>query len=765
MEQTKKFIPRVLTVDWNDEFLDEPLDKPEVVPPTALRTVGAIAPSPRSSSKKKPPVASPVSGPVVTSSVSGPVASPVSGPASVAPTIVTVGTLLSSSEEVQESLPVKKSSALSTNTRLLTGPVRGRGVYQRAIKTREMSKKQEKEVVSSTPERKTGMNLKKEQAATFLSSKRFNTERFRNVQKYNLDARRKVVKLLNLKDSDSEDWITIPPQKGLEEHQNFPEISALKGLMLVNTVSMEGKVTPSDIQNKARGVILFNDQVIRQSIPFNETVICDMLIPQHNNKIVFEIKGTDGSPSQEIPAHMRDIKITPYVEGTIISVILINDVMHWFTSRNLLPQGLEVDASRLSSAKRKEIALKRSEGKSKVSSEELKGKVTIVKKARMRPYDKAFTDSFREILQESHPQFLNRDILFPGGCKSSKWEYRFLLLTRERVRAYHGYIPPNGFLVYLGPIKHWSNKSAKFPGPYHKTEDLYIPSGISPKDIPKDKDKSYVVQFDNMTIEEANRYLRGDLFDKRADPRFSDGGKLVVEINTLGKDRHVIKKTIHVESTGYAHRFAVVGGGEDLYTEFLSKLNIRNYDFMDEKSLEKFTELFPTMILPGNPSITPESIREEIALGEALPVMFSKYLPTQSLVRLIWYNFLVCSNVTVRDEVYKFARRYRDDMTFLQSWLANEKNAYKNALDDKDERRIKHCFDVYECFIKRDPRYSDKRFEEVVLSIQEPLYNLINTSRKFSRTLQTSLQISNPEAVLPPYKSYRAVLLGEKETA
>jgi hypothetical protein len=572
--------------------------------------------------------------------------------------------------------------------------------------------------------------------ASKQEAKRYSGVKFEERQRTTRPERVKLSETLGLP-KGSDEWFEIPVKKSSDIYQ-ASELRAIKKLTLLHWIKKEGEKIPPEILHSVRGTIVYDmKSIIRKSIPYNDDIILDILE-------TFELEGEQyvKIPSTETGSFndvlVSNVKLFPHIEGTIIDIMKINGEIQWFTSHNLIPKGV----------KHKGIVLHQ--------------------KARWAPHHVPFTDSLASIFEECDPDLLEGDVLFPKKCLFSNRLYRFVVVTRERVRAYAGYVGPTGFAVYIGCQEQWDNNnppiSPDLIGEPHTEEKIYKPKTVSSP--PLNQDEPYIIEYkDSMTIEEANIILSGP--HMVTDKRFTGGGKIIVQAK-YSDYRGKSTKTFHVESTAYAHRRKITGDNFNLYGHFLSIMTLKNYVLSDEESLNSFCNIFPCLELPSDISgFTSDNLKCLVDnMSDKLHINVlpnSSDLIASSPIRHIWYNFLVCINVSQRPIVARYIERYVKDVMFLKSWLIKLDNKTKFLdLNGKDNiNQKKFALSAWKS-IKRHPLYNkDHGFERIMLLIGSKSGKLISLARKQSGTQRESIKLSEPGASFYERRTYAMICEGK----
>jgi len=580
--------------------------------------------------------------------------------------------------------------------------------------------------------------------ATAEDAARYTGDKFEALQERTKAKRTEIARFLNLPPG-SEDWIELPEKKNPSEHAAAVELLRIKGLTIVKDILKPGEVTPLVVINNTRGIIVYTAPdgqmaIVRKPISYNVDIVMDSLTVVIDKKSRKEMEVVEftiplpGGLSTIIKPLVTSLSITPYVEGTIIDIMKLNGHVRWVTSRNLIPEGVKV------------------------------GKDVIHHKASWMPFHEAFTDTLTNIFANVDPNMLIDNKLFPEDTLFSNRSYRFVVTTRERVRAHYDYVGKNGFATYLGCIQHWDNKnpplSRDIIGDPHNETRIYKPKTVAVP--PKDRDMPYILDnSNNLTLADANAILSGPHPER--DIRFTGGGKLIITASYTTPQGKAIK-TFHVESTAYAHRNTIMGNEGNLYSHFVRKMSIAGYDFTDKESLNRFCMEFPCVKLPlENTDFTLNDVKELVNEFCELPAEVhpnSAEVILANPIRHIWYNFLLCTNISVRPFVFYFIKRYITDLNYTKEWLKalTRDTVFTNFLTDKDRN---FALTTWRADIQRHANYNKGNgFNIVMLSLGSKAAKMISLARKQSGTQAESIQITEPAAKFTVKTNYATICSG-----
>jgi hypothetical protein len=174
-------------------------------------------------------------------------------------------------------------------------------------------------------------------------------------------------------------------------------------------------------------------------------------------------------------------------------------------------------------------------------------------------------------------------------------------------------------------------------------------------------------------------------------------------------------------------------------------LSLKKYDFGVPVSIGQFYEKFAPLYIPDIPTIY-----NQCNSYEELSVAITTVNPdARQLLRTMWYNYLVCSNVSVRPRVCLFLKRYIVDREALVSWIRSKnKSLHSESLSVKDSNRLRSFVTKTELEIERSRSFqTGGSYQEGILFIEgEKAARLISICRKETNTKQESILISEPQA-------------------
>jgi hypothetical protein len=587
---------------------------------------------------------------------------------------------------------------------------------------------------------------------------RYKGEKFEEAQCRTLSLRKAVLPALGLQPGE-EEWLEMPVKPEREGVQALDEIQSVKNLLIVHYIERKGKKVPPHILSLGRGTIVYTIGgkyfIIRKSIPYTYDIELNSIsvvdgkcsftipipLPSTTNKTnEFEM----GTKTFTVP--VENLHISPYIEGTVIDIMKIDGKVQWFTSHNLLPKGLIYQEKR------------------------------IYNPARWAEHHIPFTKSMEDIIKEADPNLLDDKKLFPTNCLISNKLYRFVLLTRERVRAESMMLGEKGILVYLGCFNQFEYSEMEEVGIKYGIADTSAPyEPICETSIPKNATKPYILRYiSSMTINEANQHLRGN--EKIPHP-LSGGGKLVVRANVthLGGKQTL---TFHVKSDSYSFRERVLGNTDNLYKRFVDIMDLSWYYFEDEDSVTEYYRDFPNVEIPGVLNPTSKQVNKtelrgkQISQVNALKHEVNNYINILPKFRQlkpkigapdsprthIWYIFLLCTNISIRPLVSRYLERYAKDVDFMVNWLfkLDPKVAFEyiadKPSDKKKSEKNKDFVLKYKTEISRHELYSKGNGINTILLLNgDKTAKAISIARHQTGTTKESIKISEVEERTPTY--------------
>jgi hypothetical protein len=589
--------------------------------------------------------------------------------------------------------------------------------------------------------------------------KRYKGDKFEEAQCNTLELRKKVLPALGLQPGE-EDWLEMPIKPKREGVQALDEIQAVKNLLLVHYIERKGEKVPPHILALGRGTIVYTIGekyfIVRQSIPYTYDIELNS-ISVNEGKCSFTVPvplplnmkkpNEDEMGSKTFTVPVENLHISPYIEGTVIDIMKIDGKVQWFTSHNLLPKGLIYQEK------------------------------SVYKPARWAEHHIPFTKSMEEIIKAVDPNLLKDNMLFPENCLISNKLYRFVLLTRERVRAESMMLGEKGILVYLGCITQFQYSEMDEVGIKYGVADKSLP--YEPKcetSIPKDTTRPFILRFESsMTIDQANNYLRGN---ENIPHPLSGGGKLVVRANVvnLGEKRTL---TFHVKSDSYSYREKVLGNTDNLYKRFVDIMDLGDYYFEDEISVAEYYRDFPNVAIPGVlGNVSKQQNKTDLRAKQKNEISELKYEVNNYMVLVpkfltrrpkigapesprahIWYIFLLCANISIRPTVLRYLERYSKDIDFMVDWLFRKldpKSNFDFVADNPSEKKKadknKDFVLKYKMEISRHELYQKGRGINTVLLLKgDKAAKAISIARHQTGTMKESFKISEAEERLPTY--------------
>ena len=500
------------------------------------------------------------------------------------------------------------------------------------------------------------------------------------------------------------------------EHTGFEALTGIYGLSLVHHVDPgDGRSVPTTVVNAARGTVLYDLKgIVVKPIATPDNLYMNKLAVQNG---FVTLKGLVG----DVRLAADTVLYRTYYQGTMMRLVKMNGVKTWFTSKNIIPSGAWQNGHRLHKVSKRGPA-------------------------------KPFVQSVEEIAACADPS-LNDDAnndWFPKETLFSRWEYRFILCTRENSTYQTDYIPKDGYLLYLGAVENWdrtlpSGMTPKLLGARH--EKAYEPN-YSTVPTTEDKDDSYIIKASYITLAEANKVLAGNA---DVDPRLSGGGKLIV----TGENSSGHPLTYHIVSPGWAHRERTLGNNPTLYAGFQDCLDKQDYDLSKPADREAFLELFPLLCVPGNEPgdcRTLAEIQEIVKSYGQLPIVM---LPSDTAdeqiysrdIRMIWYNFLLCANISVRLMVFRFLVRYEWDLMKAAEHIMSLEGKVAG-----DQDLLDALWDARKSMLKKSVTMNLKSIIEYLKGNRRFARKVVHAIMENKKLKQASILISEPDAVffVPP---------------
>lgn len=527
--------------------------------------------------------------------------------------------------------------------------------------------------------------------------------------------RQKVAATLQLPEG-SEDFLQVFTKKNESDttqgHAGMEELAGIYGLSLVHHVEPEdGRPVPTSVVNAARGTVLYDFKgIVVKPIPSPDNLLMSKISSQGDFVTLNSLLGA-------VRLSLRTTRFRTYHLGTLMRLVKMNGKMTWFTSKNIIPEGAYRGNERLH-------------------------------KMSKRGHAKPFVQSVREIAACSDPS-LNDDsdnLWFPARTFFSRWEYRFILCTRDHSTYQAEYTPANGYMVFIGAFASWDRKlpdglTPAIVGDRH--EKPYDPDYLTSPAPTAFRDDSYIIKASHITLEEANAVLAGNT---DVDSRMSGGGKLIV----TGENSAGIPLSYHVVSPGWAHRERTLGNNPSLYAGFLDCLDKQDYDLHKAVDRQAFLQLFPLLCLPGNGPRDCGTIADLKNLVEEYSYLPCTMLPLEEAdsqiysrdIRMIWYNFLLCANASVRPMVFWFHTRYL--------WELEKAAEYITTLSDKfigDTKLKDALWDARKQILKKVGKMTKVSAIDYLKEHRQFARKVVHAVLKYGGLKHAAIRISEPDAV------------------
>lgn len=551
------------------------------------------------------------------------------------------------------------------------------------------------------------------------SNSDYDSKAFQERQKKTITRRKEILKLLGLPEAKAY-------HKEIElrddRRKEFPTLPAFINRRGLEIVHYKDNVVDKEMLHKARGVVVYNNKyIIRKSIPYSETETLNKLNIS-KDIITLNISKVGVADSSTIKALVTDIKIHEYVEGSVMDVVCVNGVLQVWTSHNLMPEGAILDGK------------------------------TVAKPARIESFHEAMYESFERIVMGWDSRILDKDYMFGPGVQFSPFIYRFILVTRERVKAYTGYIPEGGYLIYLGPQKQWTYDMKE---PVGMPKDLYGEKSVENPVIrtvpspPGESEEPFVLsRSSDLDVNTANAILRGKPV---SDYRFTEGGKLII----TGIDSNGASFQAHVQSSSYKHREMILGPGTNPYNDFVVGLSIKQYDLTSREGISNFHYIYADFDVPHMSNVVYPLCRERKDLPLTIPQSDWDVTIPKSLLHCIAYNYIVCTNRWNRHEACMYLKRYIADRTGLVQWLAQRRpdDKYTGYGKDVEGKRIADFVNTTKAEMDRSESYKVGGYEQALLTIDGvKASKLISVYRSNTGTTKDSVRISSPDYEFQPPK-------------
>jgi len=586
------------------------------------------------------------------------------------------------------------------------------------------------------------------------SDKRFQDANFQAKQDASRRRREMLLPVLGLKEGQ-EEWFELPEKKSATEF-NVQSLRDIEGLSVVSPIFLEDVPTPAEVLAKAHGTIIWKNKfILRKSTPYQPEIRMDELPLTEDGTLSFDL------PLNMFEADPEECSFREYVQGTLFDIMFINGSIQYFTQRNLIPAGVKAPTTVSGMA-------------CQPGSSEWLHQPGRWGAANTSPFE----TTFRKIATIIDPTWLDSAKLYPKGCKFSPIMYRFVIATRHLTRAGTRQVGPLGYLVYLGHSQEWtkadwlSEMSAEELGTWHEEKDIYKP--VYRTSPPEDLDAPYIMQQpEDIGLEEARKILAGNYQNLMASKmvsetdalRFSGGGKLIVTAKYL-LGRRTFARTFHISSSAWLFRERMMGNDSNLYKHFTTLMSTKEFDAKNLYFAEHFAELYSIIQTP----VTNQELAQVNAAVKAKKPLLIKSETADYLAELekdgkiqraIWYSFLCCSNISIREIVYRYFFRYVKSLDAVAEWLTKTDNFRKREMPESQRNKI----EAIVAMAKRKPDYKDDPKRRLMLTLQKTgdkgAY-VINSVIKLAGLQKDMILISEPTATFYEEQTYASVCRNTK---
>ena len=182
-------------------------------------------------------------------------------------------------------------------------------------------------------------------------------------------------------------------------------------------------------------------------------------------------------------------------------------------------------------------------------------------------------------------------LLFDPNVTDSPYTHVFILVLPELLSCTKLDVG-SGFLVYVGANQNWDQHQAPSYVKYETKPWFDFQSPLLSHDIDELDDKPFIYAINNMTIEQANKFLRFGFMDpfdiKGYDQRLLPGEALILQDFTNPKQ----PKTIRIYSSSYAWRRSIRGEEPSIRATFYHLADDRNLPIsLFERKYPKLAEI------------------------------------------------------------------------------------------------------------------------------------------------------------------------------
>lgn len=221
------------------------------------------------------------------------------------------------------------------------------------------------------------------------------------------------------------------------------------------------------------------------------------------------------------------------------------------------------------------------------------------------------------------------------------------------------------------------------------------------------------------------------------DYRHSGGGSIIIE----GLDVDGNEVTLQVVSRAYEYRNALFGNNYNTYERFIQALDIiSDANILNEAYVDLLSFSFPLAILPRNVlKVINLAVRAKGTIRHPIQNIITgkgiRNYTRGDLIKLVWYNFILCSNPTKLVYAYNMLERYLADTSTLSLWLLSPHRQH-------ELREVKYLKDIWK-FSSSKTAYD----EAIRMTSSTKIIPLIKKARVDSGTLKESILITEPDAL------------------
>jgi hypothetical protein len=326
-----------------------------------------------------------------------------------------------------------------------------------------------------------------------------------------------------------------------------------------------------------------------------------------------------------------------------------------------------------------------------------------------------------------------RDDLYSEGARNSPYVYTVGVIDPALNMTCLSFDPqyPEGYIRFDRADKMWDMENSPFT-----PEEIGNMDQVS---VPLTRVSLGVKNLEQMTVEQANDYLRQGLFNKEysADTRLGYGESVVITVITPDG---LTGAKLHIKSRFYSYRETLFNRDPNVYKTFVSQLGkvtraFASKDFSPEniKAIQPLTTFNPHRKgeLPSIQTVT------------IIPPGNLKGMKMSDIQRMVWINFHVNSSPYYRQMTARMLERFITDTLDLKDWIYDLSNLEVIFLDDSIQlERIKMIIEHSKKRMEKkssDPnfRYSVEMQRSIdwVIDREDPesLYRLIRLMRQTKR--------------------------------